>query len=134
MSDYSAPIADMQFVLRAVVGLDEIAGLPGYEETTPDLVDAVLEEAGRLAKDVLAPLNQVGDREGAIFENGVVRMPPGFREAYGKYVEGGWGSLPFDPEHGGQGLPWTLATAVQEMWSAANLSFSLAPLLTQNAL
>jgi len=133
MSDYNAPIADMQFVLREVVGLDEIAGLPGYEETTPDLVDAVLGEAGRLAKEVLAPLNSIGDREGAALENGVVRMPTGFREAYTQYVEGGWGSLPFDPEHGGQGLPWTLASAVQEMWSAANLSFSLAPLLTQGA-
>ncbi len=133
MSEYNAPIAEMKFVLRELVGLDEIAGLPGYEEATPDLVDAVLEEAGRLAKDVLAPLNQSGDREGAAFENGVVRTASGFPEAYNLFVEGGWGSLPFDPEHGGQGLPWTLATAVQEMWSAANLSFSLAPLLTQGA-
>ncbi len=133
MSDYNAPIADMHFVLREVVGLDEIAALPGYEEATPDLVDAVLEEAGRLARDVLAPLNQSGDREGATFENGVVRTAAGFPEAYQQFVDGGWGSLPFDPEYGGQGLPWTVATAVQEMWNAANLSFSLAPLLTQGA-
>ncbi len=133
MSDYNAPIEDMRFVLRELVDMDEISALPGYEEATPDLVDAVLEEAGRLAKDVLAPLNHSGDREGATFENGVVRTPRGFPEAYTQYVDGGWGSLPFDPAFGGQGLPWTVATAVQEMWNAANLSFALAPLLTQGA-
>jgi len=133
VSDYNAPIEDMRFVLREVAGLGEVTALPGYEEATPDLVDAVLEEAARLARDVLAPLNHSGDREGASFENGVVRTPAGFPEAYDKYVEGGWGSLPFDPEFGGQGLPWVVATAVQEMWNSANLSFALAPLLTQGA-
>ncbi len=133
MTDYAAPIADMRFVLDELAGLGEIAGLPGYEEATPDLVDAVLSEAGRLAAEVLAPLNYSGDREGSIFENGVVRTPRGFREAYAQFKEGGWGSLPFDPAYGGQGLPWVLAVTVQEMWSAANLSFSLAPMLTQGA-
>ncbi len=133
MSDYNAPLADMRFVLGEIAGLKEIADLPGYEEATPDLAEAILTEAGRLAKDVLAPLNRTGDQEGCTLENGAVRMPKGFPEAYRLFVEGGWGSLPFDPEHGGQGLPWTLSIAVQEMWSAANLSFSLAPLLTQGA-
>ena len=133
MSAYDAPIEDMRFVLKELAGLPEIAALPGYEDATPDLVDAVLEEAGRLARDVLAPLNHTGDREGATFENGVVRTPAGFPEAYEQYLEGGWGSLPFDPDFGGQGLPWTLATAVQEMWNSANMSFALAPLLTQGA-
>ncbi len=133
MTDYAAPIADMRFVLDELAGLGEIAGLPGYEEATPDLVDAVLSEAGRLAAEVLAPLNHSGDREGSIFENGVVRTPRGFREAYAQFNEGGWGSLPFDPAYGGQGLPWVLAVTVHEMWTAANLSFSLAPMLTQGA-
>ena len=133
MTAYTAPIADMRFVLEELAGLGEIAGLPGYEDATPDLVEAVLSEAGRFAGEVLAPLNQSGDREGSVYENGVVRTPRGFPEAYAQFAEGGWGSLPFDPDHGGQGLPWVMATAVQEMWNSANISFALAPLLTQSA-
>ena len=133
MTAYTAPLADMRFVLEELAGLDEIAGLPGYEDATPDLVEAVLSEAGRFAGEVLAPLNHSGDREGAVYENGVVRTPRGFPEAYAQFVENGWGSLPFDPNHGGQGLPWVMATAVQEMWNSANISFALAPLLTQSA-
>ena len=131
MSAYAAPLADMRFVLDEIVGLDSIAALPGYEDASPDLVAAVLEEAGKLAAEVLAPLNHPGDRAGCRFENGVVRMPEGFGDAYRHYVEGGWNALPFDPDHGGQGLPWSIATAVQEMWQAANMSFALCPLLTQ---
>ncbi|MGF1610258.1 MAG: acyl-CoA dehydrogenase [Kiloniellales bacterium] len=133
MTGYHAPLTEMRFVLEAVAGLGEVAALPGYEETTPELVEAVLGEAGRLAGEVLAPLNQTGDREGSRFENGVVRTPAGWAEAYRRYVEGGWNALPFEPEHGGQGLPWTLAAAVQEMWQSANMSFALCPLLTQGA-
>ena len=133
MSGYSAPLADMRFVLNDVARLDAIAQLPGYEEATPELTDAVLEEAGKLAAEVLAPINHGGDEQGCRFENGVVRTPKGFREAYQTYVEGGWNALPFDPEHGGQGLPWTLSMAVQEMWQAANMSFALCPLLNQAA-
>jgi alkylation response protein AidB-like acyl-CoA dehydrogenase len=133
MTDYAAPLTDMRFVLDEIADLAAIAELPGYEEATPDLADAVLEEAGKLAAEVLAPLNQTGDREGATFENGVVRCATGFREAYAQYVESGWNALPFDPDYGGQGLPWTLATAVQEMWTSANLSFALCPMLTQGA-
>ena len=131
MSDYAAPIADMRFVLNEIVGLGEIAGLPGYEEATPDLVDAVLEGAGKLAAEQLAPLNHSGDVEGAVYENGVVRAPAGFKEAYRHYVEGGWNAVPFEPDYGGQGLPWALTTALQEMWNAANMSFAVNPLLTQ---
>lgn len=130
---YEAPIAEMRFALDAVAGLPEIARLPRYEEATADLVGAILEEAGKLAGDVLAPLNHAGDRQGSVFENGVVRMPEGFREAYRQFVDGGWNALPFDPDFGGQGLPWSLATAVQEMWQSANLSFGLCPLLTVGA-
>ena len=131
MTGYSAPVRDMRFVLDELADLAGLARLPGYEEATPDLVEAVLEEAGKLASEVLAPLNQSGDREGVTLENGVVRTPTGFPEAYARFVEGGWGSLAFDPDYGGQGLPWTLAIAVQEMWNSANLSFALAPVLTQ---
>ncbi|RMD62135.1 MAG: acyl-CoA dehydrogenase, partial [Alphaproteobacteria bacterium] len=133
MSEYAAPIADMRFVLDELADLAGIARLPGYEDATADLVDAILNEAGRFAAEVLAPLNHPGDREGCTFENGIVRTPRGFPDAYARFVEAGWGSLPFDPAYGGQGLPWTLATAIQEMWHGANMSFGLAPLLTQGA-
>ncbi len=133
MADYRAPIEDMRFTLREVAGLEELSRLPGFSEADPDLIDQVLEEAGRLAGEVLAPLNHVGDRTGAIFENGVVRTPQGFSEAYHAYVDAGWNTLPFDPDYGGQGLPWVVAGAVQEMWNSANMAFALCPLLTQGA-
>ena len=134
MSDYAAPIDDMRFVLEQSVGLDRLAALPAYGDVTPDLVAAILEEAGRLAGEVLAPLNQPGDRAHARLENGVVRMPDGFREAYAQYQAGGWNALPFEPDDGGQGLPWAVALAVQEMWQSANLSFGLAPILNLGAI
>ncbi|MBL8835044.1 MAG: acyl-CoA dehydrogenase [Alphaproteobacteria bacterium] len=133
MTDYRPPIREMQFVLQHVVGLERLAALPGGEAVETDLVGHVLEEAGKLAADVLAPLNRVGDREPARLDNGVVRTPPGFREAYRHYVEGGWNSVPFPPDHGGQGLPWVVATAVQEMWNAANMGWALGPMLTVGA-
>jgi len=133
MIPYNAPIQDMRFTLNHVVGLPAVAQLPGYEAADADLVDAVLEEAGKLARDVLAPINWQGDQEGAVLENGVVRTATGFKEAYKAYAEGGWNSVPFDPDHGGQGLPWTLAMPIQEMWNAANMSFALCPMLNQGA-
>ncbi|AWK86475.1 acyl-CoA dehydrogenase [Azospirillum thermophilum] len=133
MIPYTAPVDDLRFVLNEVVGLDAIAALPNCESAAPDLVDAVLEEAGRFASGVLAPLNRVGDKEGSKLENGVVRTPAGWKEAYTQFAEAGWNSLPFEPEYGGQGLPWTVAFAVNEMWQAANLSFGLCPLLNQGA-
>ncbi|TSD88650.1 acyl-CoA dehydrogenase [Mycobacterium sp. KBS0706] len=133
MTAYAAPISDMRFVLRHLVGLDRIAALPGKSETTPELVEAVLEEAGRLAAEVIAPLNATGDREGARLENGVVRTAPGFREAYARYRDGGWNALPFEAEWGGQDLPWAVAMAVSEMWQSASLAFGLCPVLNQGA-
>jgi alkylation response protein AidB-like acyl-CoA dehydrogenase len=130
---YAAPIADMRFVLEEVARLDELAQLPGYEAASPDLVEAILGEAAKLAGNELAPLNQPADRAGSVLENGVVRTPPGFREAYAKYVEGGWNGLAFDPEYGGQGLPLALAIPVAEMWNSACMSFALCPLLTVGA-
>ncbi|MBV9835780.1 MAG: acyl-CoA dehydrogenase N-terminal domain-containing protein, partial [Alphaproteobacteria bacterium] len=131
---YTAPLADMRFALREVAGLSEIAALPGYENATDDMVDAVLEEAAKLAAGALAPLNKQGDMQGARLENGVVRTPDGFPDLYKQMVEGGWNSLPFDPAFGGQGMPWLLATAVQEMWQSANMGFALVLLLNQGAI
>jgi alkylation response protein AidB-like acyl-CoA dehydrogenase len=134
MSAYVAPLKDMKFVMRELAGLAEVGGLPGYEEATPDTVDAILEEASKFSTQVLDPLNYSGDQEGSKWDDGAVRTPKGFKEAYRKYVEGGWGALPFDAAHGGQGLPKLVATAVEEMLTSANMSFSLCPLLTQGAI
>ena len=131
---YTAPLADMRFALREVAGLQQIAALPGYEHATDDTVDAVLEEAAKLAGNGLAPLNREGDKVGAKLENGVVRTAPGFAGIYKEFVDGGWNSLPFDPEFGGQGMPWLLAATVQEMWQAANMGFGLVLLLNQGAI
>jgi len=131
---YTAPLADMRFALREVAGLQQVASLPGYEHATDDTVDAVLEEAAKLAGNGLAPLNRDGDKVGARLENGVVRTAPGFAGIYKEFVDGGWNSLPFDPEFGGQGMPWLLAATVQEMWQAANMGFGLVLLLNQGAI
>jgi alkylation response protein AidB-like acyl-CoA dehydrogenase len=134
MSDYRAPIKDMQFVLRELAGLDEVTKLPGCEDVTPDLVDAILDENAKFSGEVLAPLNWSGDVEGSRWDQGVVTAPKGFREAYAKFVEGGWNAVQFPAEFGGQGLPKLVATPVMEMWKSANLSFSLCPLLTGGAI
>ena len=131
MSGYAAPLEDMQFALEEVGGLDQVASLPGLEATDRDLVAQILEEGGKFASGVLAPLNEVGDQQGSRLENGVVRTPDGFAEAYEQFWQSGWNSVPFDPEYGGQGLPMLVSTALWEMWDAANLAFTLCPLLTQ---
>jgi alkylation response protein AidB-like acyl-CoA dehydrogenase len=134
MSNYIAPVRDMLFVLNELAGLDEVARLPGYAEATPDLVEAILDEAGRFAGEVLAPLNFSGDQEGARWHDHQVTMPAGFREAYGQFAEGGWAALDCNPEHGGQGLPRLVSAAVREMWNSANMAFTLCPLLTAGAI
>lgn len=118
----------MRFVLRHLGGLDDSAAV------TPDIVDAVLEEAAKLAAEVWAPTNRAGDTQTSRLKDGEVVTPEGFKEAYGKFVEGGWNALVCSPEHGGQGLPWALGMAVNEMWQSANLALSLCPLLTQAAI
>jgi alkylation response protein AidB-like acyl-CoA dehydrogenase len=133
MTDYHAPVKEMLFALRHLAGLDEIARLPGYEEATPDLVEAVLGEAAELAREVLAPTNRVGDREGTRVESGEVVVPQAFIDAYRQFTEGGWPGLALDARHGGQGLPYVVGVAVEEIWQAANLAWSLGPLLTQGA-
>jgi alkylation response protein AidB-like acyl-CoA dehydrogenase len=124
----------MRFVLNELAGLGEVAKLPGYQDATPDTVDAILEEASKFASEVLDPLNLSGDREGSVWKDGAVTTPKGFKQAYQQYVSGGWGALPFAPENGGQGLPKLVATAVEEMLTSSNMSFSLCPLLTQGAI
>ena len=110
MSTYRAPLEDMQFVLNELAGLAEVAKLPGCEEAEPDTVAMILEEAGKFATDVLDPLNRSGDQRGArLLEDGTVRTPEGFRDAYWKFVENGWNGLAKSPEYGGQGLPQIVA-------------------------
>jgi 3-(methylthio)propanoyl-CoA dehydrogenase len=133
MADYTAPLADMRFVLDHVAGIAEIAKLEGCASADADTLGAVLEEAGKFAGNGLAPLNRVGDKQGSKLENGVVRTPAGFAGAYRQFCDGGWNGVPFAPEHGGGGLPWAVAMAVQEMMTSANMAFSLCPLLTQGA-
>ena len=133
MAEYVAPLKDMQFVLKHVVGMDQVNKLEGWEELTDDVVDAILEEAGKFAGEVLSPLNVVGDKTGAKWKDGAVTTPPGFKDAYHQYVNAGWGNILGPTKFGGQGLPHMIATPVEEMWGAANLAFKLCPMLTQGA-
>ncbi len=134
MADYVPPLPDMQFVLRELVELTSLAQLPGCEEATPALVDAILDEAGKFARGVLAPLNCSGDRQGARWDSGAVRTADGWREAYGQFVAAGWNALSCPMEHGGQGLPRLISTLVEEMWNGANVAFALCPMLTRGAI
>jgi alkylation response protein AidB-like acyl-CoA dehydrogenase len=133
MAEYTAPLRDMKFVIKELAGLDAVASLPGCEEVTPDLVDAVLEEAAKFASGVLSPLNVAGDRNGCKLEDGVVTTTPGFKQAYQQFVAAAWTSLGASPDWGGQGLPHLVSAAVSEMWNAANMSFCLCPMLTNGA-
>ena len=134
MSRYTAPLRDMRFALNELAGMAEVAKLSGYEEATPDTVDAILEQASKFAAEVLDPINYSGDQEGSKWSAGEVRTPKGFRDAYRRFCDGGWNALPFEAEWGGQGLPRLVSTPVQEMWKSSNMSFSLCPLLTQGAI
>jgi alkylation response protein AidB-like acyl-CoA dehydrogenase len=130
MQVYEAPLRDMKFVLHELHNDDGFGNIDALAEFTPDLVDAILEESAKVAQEVLLPLNRVGDIEGATLENGVVRTPAGFKEAYRMFREGGWCALASDPEWGGQGLPEQVNKMTEEMICAANVSFSLYPGLT----
>jgi alkylation response protein AidB-like acyl-CoA dehydrogenase len=136
VTDYTPPLGDMRFVLEHVVDLGTIAALPGLEHAGLDTTMSLLEEYGRLMADVVAPLDRVGDTQGARLdaESGDVTTPDGFSAAYRQYVDGGWGSVPFDPDHGGGGFPWVVGLAMQEMLTSACMGFSLCPLLTQGAI
>ncbi len=133
MTDYAAPIADMQFVATKLAGFDDVAALPGGEDLSEELLATIFEEGGKFASGVLAPLYRVGDTQGSHLENGVVRTPDGWKDAYGQFVEGGWNAVPFDPDFGGQGLPWLVATGLFDLWHSSNMAFTLCPMLTQAA-
>ncbi|GAA0295797.1 acyl-CoA dehydrogenase [Rhodovulum strictum] len=128
---YRAPVADIRFLLDHVAGFPDLAATARFAEATPDLTAAILDGAGRLCEDVMAPLQRVGDLHPARLENGIVRTPPGFAEGWRAIAEGGWIGLAAPAEHGGMGLPQTLAMAVTEMMSGACLALQIAPLLTQ---
>ncbi len=130
MSDYRAPVKDMRFVMDEIVGLNEIAQLPGYEEATSDMADAILEEAAKFTGGVLAPLNRIGDQQGCKLDAGGVTTPDGWKDAYKAFCDSGWNGLAMPVDFGGQGLPETFGIAVKEMTASANMAFSLCPMLT----
>ena len=134
MSTYAAPLKDMQFAIKELAGLSEVSALPGHGDVNAELVEAVLGEAAKFAQEVLDPLNQQGDKQGAQLADGKVTAPKGFKEAYRKFIEAGWNGLGGQPEYGGQGLPHLIATPVQEIWKSANMALCLAPMLTSGVL
>ena len=134
MADYQAPIADMLFALNHLADLRQVCALPAFGDSSPALVASVLGEAARFAGEVLAPLNKVGDLIGARVVGDQVREASGFAEAYAKFTANGWPTLPCNPEFGGMGLPESVGLATMEMWSAANVSFALCPMLGQGAI
>ena len=133
MPAYQAPVRDMRFLFHELGDAAVLGDCDAFGELTPDLADAILEEASKFAGEVLQPLNASGDEEGCRLDDGTVRTPEGFKAAYSGFVEGGWGTLTCHPDHGGQGLPGTLALMVEEMFSSANMAFAMYPGLTHGA-
>ena len=132
MPIYNAPTKDIQFVLHDLLKVSE-QDIPGFEDLDRDFTKAVIEEAGKVASEVLHPLNVVGDKEGCVLENGIVRTPTGFKEAFEQMKEGGWTAMDCDPEYGGQGLPYVMHTAAQEPFVSANMAFNMYQGLTHGA-
>jgi alkylation response protein AidB-like acyl-CoA dehydrogenase len=132
MPRYTLPVRDISFILQDVL---DVAGsnIPGYEDLDEEFVSAVLNESGKLCEEVLAPLNTIGDVQGCVLENGIVRTPHGFKDAFEEVKSGGWPGLDCDPEFGGQGIPFVLASAVTEMFSSSNMAFSMYQGLTHGA-
>lgn len=130
---YNAPIQDMLFLIREWIGMDRIATLPGFEEVDLDLVEAVLEEAGKFASTELLTINREGDEQGAVYADGEVTTPPGFKEAYRNFIEAGWTSIDANPDHGGQGLPKLLQSLIDEILGATNVAFKLYTELSRGA-
>lgn len=133
MPVYKAPLDDISFVLNDVLDAEQLSGLPGYEDATPDLTGQILEEGAKICEQVLFPINLSGDEEGCTFKDGEVTTPKGFKEAYQTFSEGGWCGLSADPDYGGMGMPVTINTVMQEMICAANFSFGMYPGLSQGA-
>ena len=134
MSEYKAPVKDMQFVINELADLDSISKLSGFEDATPDLVAAVLEQAAIFAGEVFAPLNHPGDEHGTAIESGAVVSPPGYADAFRQFAENGWQGIGKPVKYGGQGLPFLVHSATSEMWYAANMALALCPLLTSGAI
>lgn len=133
MPQYKAPLRDMRFVLNELFDSQTVTALPGFADFTPDVTDPVLEEAARLCEEVLFPINRSGDEEGSVLENGQVRTPKGFREAYQLFREGGWTGLACDPAYGGMGVPASISSCVTEMICSSNLAFGMFPGLSHGA-
>ena len=135
MSTYSAPLDNIAFALHHIAGLDELAQLPAWSDVGLDHTEDLLAEAGRLASEVIAPINRLGDQVGSVLDNdGNVVTPDGFRSAYQQYINSGWTAVSADPEFGGAGFPLVVDVAIQEMFTSANMAFSLCPMLSQSAI
>jgi alkylation response protein AidB-like acyl-CoA dehydrogenase len=136
MADYRPPLRDINFVLDELVDLDELCQLDAFSHADPDTLKGILDEYGRFVADVIAPLNRPGDVQGSVHDpaTNTVTTPDGFPAAYAKYVEAGWGAVPFPADYGGGGFPWLMGIALQELISSANMAFSMAPLLTQGGI
>jgi alkylation response protein AidB-like acyl-CoA dehydrogenase len=133
MPVYKAPLENISFVLNDVLNAGQLAELPGYEQATPDMIENILAEGAKICEEVLFPLNQSGDEEGCTFDNGSVRTPKGFKEAYQTYIQGGWTALSAEPEFGGMGMPHLVNFAFMEMICSANMSFGMYPGLSEGA-
>ena len=134
MHEYEAPLTDMQFVLRELVDQELLSRLPGFEEASLELCEAVLEEAAKFAGGVLSPLNRRGDQDGVRWHDTEVSTAAGWKQAYGQFVSAGWSALSCSREFGGQNLPRALSALVEEMWNGANMAFTLCPMLTRGAI
>ena len=133
MQVYKAPLRDMRFVLHEMLDAEQLSRLPGFEEATSDTIDAIIEESAKFCENKLLPLNRIGDEEGCTYENGVVRTPTGFKQAYDDFVGAGWQSISSDPKYGGQGLPALMNFVIEEMVCSTNIAFGLYPLLSRGA-
>jgi alkylation response protein AidB-like acyl-CoA dehydrogenase len=132
---YVPPLADIAFVLHEIAEVGALGSMSAFEHADPEMIDGILEEAGRFILNVIEPLNRVGDRQHSRRnEDGTVTSPDGFSDAYAQWVAGGWGGVPFPVSYGGGGFPWVVAIALQEMAASANLAFSQCPVLTQGAI
>jgi len=134
MADYKAPVDEIAFVMNDVLNVNSLTKIPDFEEATPELVDAVIEEAGKFAAEVFAPINRIGDIEHSKAVDGQVVTPNGFKEAYQLFVDNGWMSLAQKPQYGGQGLPFSLHMVASEFWNSANTAMALCPMLTAGAI